>query len=82
MGSCRGVELGRRLRAQHTGVGPELLPLTIAELRAPERAAPVAELQPTLLRLAEQLRGFAAPGHPPGDTQRVVALGGFPEEPG
>ena len=77
LGPRRGLELWRHLHAQHKGVGPELIQHTVVALLTPGRAASIAELQPALLELKEQIRDVAAAGHPLDDTQRFIALRGI-----
>eukprot|EP00969_Alexandrium_andersonii_P243177 10741617-Alexandrium_andersonii.AAC.1 len=58
-------------------MGPELTQRRVAELLTPDRVSSVSTLQPSLLRLKEQLRGIESSGHPSGDIQRTIALRGF-----
>ena len=75
LGSRRGLELWWHCACPaQKGFGPELVQCTVTDLLVPDRAASVAELQPALLRLKEQLRDAVAAGHPVDDMQRVVAL--------
>ena len=67
----------RHLHAHYNGMGPELVQRTVAELLMVQRAATMAELQPALLRLKEQLRDVVVAGHALGDTQCTIALRGI-----